>query len=170
MTGVTSAPSSRAEFAAVQSIREIAMLRHIQIVANFFVATLFVATPLVATAQARTAAPAGAEVYFISPADGDTVSSPVTVKFGLKGMGVAPAGIQVANTGHHHVLIDTPVPANLSAPIPADDAHKHFGAGQTETTIELKPGKHTLQLLLGDALHTPHDPPVQSAVITITVK
>lgn len=123
-----------------------------------------------AIAQAkRTPAPAGAEVYFIAPQDGATVSSPVTVKFGLKGMGVAPAGITMENTGHHHLIIDADLPP-LAAPVPTDAQHVHFGKGQTETTIELKPGKHTLQLLLGDFAHTPHEPAVKSAKITITVK
>jgi hypothetical protein len=98
---------------------------------------------------ARTPAPSDAEVYIISPQDGDTVTSPVTVRFGLRGMGVAPAGVDKPNTGHHHLLIDAGPPA-LDAPIPADGNHKHFGGGQTETTIELTPGKHTLQLILGD--------------------
>ena len=124
-------------------------------------------TPLLA--PAATPAPPGAEVYFISPRDGETVSSPVTVRFGLKGMGVAPAGTQKDATGHHHLLIDAPLPP-LDQPVPNDDHHKHFGAGQTETTITLPPGKHTLQLLLGDFAHIPHDPPVMSPPISITVK
>lgn len=117
----------------------------------------------------RTPSPAGAEVYFIAPQDGATVTSPVTVKFGLKGMGVAPAGITMENTGHHHLIIDADLPP-LGAPVPTDAQHVHFGKGQTETTIDLKPGKHTLQLLLGDFGHTPHDPAVKSPKITITVK
>ena len=117
----------------------------------------------------RTPSPAGAELYFISPADGATVSSPVTVKFGLKGMGIAPAGIQFDNTGHHHLIIDAELPP-AGAPIPTDANHVHFGKGQSEATVELKPGKHTLQLLLGDFAHTPHDPVVASKKITITVK
>lgn len=124
----------------------------------------------VAVAQVkRTPSPAGAEVYFIAPTDGATVTSPVTVKFGLKGMGVAPAGIAFEGAGHHHLIVDAEVPP-LNAPIPADANHIHFGKGQTETTIELKPGKHTLQLILGDQLHMPHDPAVLSKKITITVK
>ena len=117
----------------------------------------------------RSAAPDRAAAYIISPADGEIVASPVTVKFGLQGMGVAPAGVQQANTGHHHLLIDvaTLPPDNL--PLPATDQVVHFGAGQTETTIELAPGTHTLQLVLGDHLHIPHDPPVRSQRITITV-
>jgi len=117
----------------------------------------------------RTPSPAGAEVYFIAPKDGETLSGPVSVKFGLKGMGVAPAGIALENTGHHHLIIDAKTPP-LDAPIPADANHVHFGKGQTETTVELKPGKHTLQLVLGDQLHVPHDPAVVSKVITVTVK
>jgi hypothetical protein len=90
--------------------------------------------------------------------------------FGLKGMGIAPAGVAFENTGHHHLLIDTEVPADLSQPLPATDNIKHFGKGQTETELTLTPGKHTLQLLLGDNLHVPHDPAVKSQKITITVK
>lgn len=117
----------------------------------------------------RTPSPAGAEAYFIAPQDGATLRSPVTVKFGLKNMGVAPAGASFENSGHHHLIIDAEPPP-LDAPIPADANHVHFGKGQTETTLNLPPGKHTLQLLLGDALHIPHDPPVKSARITITVQ
>ncbi len=132
---------------------------------------LLAAVALVAQADLpRTPSPAGAEVYFESPADGATVKGPGTVRFGLKGMGVAPAGIKFDNTGHHHLLIDTDPPADLGSPLPASDHVVHFGKGQTETTISLAPGKHTLQLVLGDALHIPHDPPVMSKKITITVK
>ncbi len=113
--------------------------------------------------------PPGAIVYIVSPADGATVSSPVTVVFGLKGMGVAPAGTDKENTGHHHLIIDAPLPP-LNEPIPADDHHMHFGGGQTETTIELAPGTHTLQLLLADLNHVSHDPPVISDRISITVE
>ncbi|MGD9597864.1 MAG: DUF4399 domain-containing protein [Steroidobacteraceae bacterium] len=127
----------------------------------------------VATVQAagpRTPSPAGAELYIQAPADGATVKGPVTVRFGLKGMGVAPAGIKFENTGHHHLLIDTEVPADLSVPLPATDHVVHFGKGQTETTVTLPPGRHTLQLVLGDYLHIPHDPALVSKKITITVK
>ena len=117
----------------------------------------------------ETMAPAGANVYIISPSHGETVSSPVKVVFGLSGMGVAPAGVDREKTGHHHLLIDTAVP-DLNLPIPADDNHKHFGGGQTEVSIELAPGEHTLQLLLADFAHIPHNPPVMSEQITITVK
>lgn len=118
----------------------------------------------------RESSPDGAAVYIISPRDGDEVSSPVTVVFGLKGMGVAPAGIDVANTGHHHLMVDVDELPNLDEPLPSDDHHLHFGGGQTQYDVELSPGKHTLQLVLGDRLHRPHDPPVFSDKITITVK
>lgn len=121
-------------------------------------------------AQARTKAPDGAKEYIVSPKDGETVASPVTVVFGLKGMGVAPAGVQQENTGHHHLLIDADIPADLNQPVPADERHVHFGGGQTETEVTLSPGKHTLQLLLADFAHVPFDPPVKSEKITITVK
>lgn len=124
----------------------------------------------VALAQERTPSAAGAEVYIISPKDGASVDNPVRVQFGLKGMGIAPAGIKFDNTGHHHLLIDTDAPSDQSAPLPASDKIVHFGKGQTETTVTLSPGKHTLQLLLGDSNHIPHSPPVLSKKITITVK
>lgn len=117
----------------------------------------------------RTPSPAGAEVYIVSPKDGAKVTSPFTVVFGLKGMGIAPAGIKVDNTGHHHLLIDTDVPADLSQPLAANEKSVHFGKGQTETALTLPPGKHTLQLVLGDSLHTPHDPAVISKKITVVV-
>ena len=125
---------------------------------------------LPAIAADRTPSPPGAAVYIISPADGATVSSPVTVQFGLKGMGVAPAGIEKDKTGHHHLLIDVAELPPLDEPIPADDSHKHFGGGQTEVTLDLPPGTRTLQLLLGDQNHIPHEPPVMSERITITVQ
>ena len=135
------------------------------------IAAALLTTLLIAgTAHARTPSPEGAEVYFITPVDGDTVTSPLTVKFGLKGMGVAPAGVEKSNTGHHHLLIDLKSPPALDKPLPADANHRHFGGGQTEVTIELSPGKHTLQLIMGDKAHIPHDPPVMSEKITITVK
>jgi len=113
--------------------------------------------------------PPGAQAYFISPANGQTVSNPVLVRFGLKGMGIAPAGIDMPNTGHHHVIVDKPQPP-AGMPIPTDDNHLHFGGGQTEASITLPPGKHTLQLVLGDFAHSLHNPPVVSERITITVK
>jgi len=111
-----------------------------------------------------------AEVYFISPQNGDTITGPVTVRFGLTGMGVAPAGTDRAGTGHHHLLVDVAELPDVELPIPADEQHIHFGGGQTETVLKLEPGEHSLQLLLGDWLHTPHDPPVTSEKITITVR
>jgi hypothetical protein len=123
-----------------------------------------------ALAQERTPSPAGAEVYIISPKNGATVHSPFKVQFGLaKQMGIAPAGVKFDNTGHHHLLIDTAPPADMGAPLPATDKIVHFGKGQTETTLTLPPGKHTLQLLLADMNHVPHQPPVISKRITITV-
>lgn len=115
-------------------------------------------------------APSGVEVYIISPTDGETVPSTFTVRFGLRGMGIAPAGIDRAKTAHHHLLIDTPVLPNLTKPLQATDKVLHFGGGQTETQLTLKPGKHTLQLLLGNYAHVPHDKPLISKKITITVK
>jgi hypothetical protein len=109
-------------------------------------------------------------VYFITPRNGATVHGPVTVKFGLKGMGVAPAGIKFDNTGHHHLLIDTDFSSlNLDAPLPATDKILHFGKGQTETTLTLAPGTHTLEIVFADYLHTSFDPPLHSKKITITV-
>ncbi|MCB1836598.1 MAG: DUF4399 domain-containing protein [Alcanivoracaceae bacterium] len=135
-----------------------------------FASLALLAATVSAQAPAPVAAPEGAAVYFITPQDGATVSGPVTVKFGLKGMGVAPAGIERANTGHHHLLVDVDELPPAGQPVPADAQHIHFGGGQTETKLELAPGKHTLQLLLGDHLHRPHQPPVLSEKITITVK
>ncbi len=109
-------------------------------------------------------------VYIITPRNGDVVTSPVTVRFGLRGRGVAPAGVNQANTGHHHLLIDVATLPPLTTPIPADAQHVHFGGGQTQAVVELKPGQHTLQLLLGDHMHIPHNPPWMSERITITVK
>jgi len=117
----------------------------------------------------RTPSQEGARVYIISPANGEKVPSPVTVRFGLTGMGVAPAGVRNPKTGHHHLIIDSELP-NFEAPVPADDKHLHFGGGQTQTTIELAPGTHTLQLLMGDHNHVPHTPAVYSAPITIEVE
>ncbi len=124
----------------------------------------------VAADTMRSPSPEGADVYFITPRDGDAVTSPFTVRFGLKGMGVAPAGVDKPATGHHHLLIDMDQPVNVNQPLPANDHVQHFGGGQTETEVSLPPGKHTLQLVLGNYLHIPHDPPVESKVITVTVK
>ena len=133
-------------------------------------ALLSVAFLLSGVAFARTPSPEGAYLYIISPSNGDVVNSPVTIRFGLKNMGVAPAGTEKANTGHHHLLIDVSSLPDLDMPLPADAQHVHFGGGQTETTVELSPGPHTLQLILGDMSHIPHDPPVLSEKITITVE
>tara|TARA_R110001592_G_scaffold171117_3_gene409196 strand:+ start:44238 stop:44651 length:414 start_codon:yes stop_codon:yes gene_type:complete len=111
-----------------------------------------------------------AKAYILSPADGATVTSPVTVRFGLFGMGVAPAGVDREKTGHHHLLIDVKTLPDFNHPIPSDEHHRHFGGGQTEVVLELSPGKHSLQLLLGDYSHTPHNPPILSEPVTITVK
>jgi hypothetical protein len=131
---------------------------------------LFAALAVSPLAFAGTPSPAGASAYIISPADGETVKSPLKVRFGLSGMGVAPAGIEKPNTGHHHLLIDLDDAPPMSKPLPSDANRRHFGGGQTEVTLELPAGKHTLQLLLGDQNHVPHDPPVMSQQITITVE
>jgi hypothetical protein len=112
---------------------------------------------------------ADAELYFVTPHDGDEVSGEFTVSFGLRGMGVAPAGVEKDNTGHHHLLINVDSLPPMDAPLPNTDQVRHFGGGQTETTLSLPPGKHTLQLLLGNYSHIPHSPPVMSEKITITV-
>ena len=124
-----------------------------------------------------TPAPSGARAHFANLEDGATVSSPVTVVFGLKGMGVAPAGVDRDATGHHHLLVDRPPFGEgpddaeiMENGIPSDDHHRHYGGGQTQTTLQLAEGRHTLQLLLADAAHRPHDPPVTSRRITITVE
>jgi hypothetical protein len=116
------------------------------------------------------AAFADANLYFISQQDGDAVSGEFEVRFGLSGMGVAPAGVDVANTGHHHLLIDVDTLPPMDAPLPSTEQIRHFGGGQTEATLSLAPGTHTLQLLLGNHSHIPHDPPVLSERITITVE
>lgn len=125
--------------------------------------------PFLAFAQISDA-PEDAKAYIISPADGETVSSPFTVQFGLKGMGVAPAGIDMEGTGHHHLLIDVDELPDLTKPLPSNENVVHFGLGQTETELTLTPGEHTLQLVLGDFTHTPHSNPVMSEKITIYVE
>lgn len=141
---------------------------------NRIAITLFSAlliAPVSAFAESMVSdAPADAKVYFVQPSDGATVEGTFDVVFGLRNMGVAPAGVDKADTGHHHLLIDTEVPSDLSKPLPATDQVKHFGGGQTETEITLPPGDHTLQLLLGNAAHVPHSQPVVSEQITITVE
>jgi len=137
----------------------------------FKTTTLAIIASLTISANSFAATPisSDAHVFIISPADGAVVSSPVTVMFGLSGAGVAPAGIDKKNTGHHHLIINSPTPS-MDTSIPADANHKHFGGGQTQASIDLKPGKHTLQLVLGDKGHVPHNPPVVSKTIEITVK
>jgi len=125
--------------------------------------------PLAAYSQ-RTPAPADAFLYIIWPPDGTTVKGAFFCRFGLRNMGVTQAGSNAANSGHHHLLIDVNEPLDPNEPIPQDKNHLHFGAGQTEARIELSPGKHTLQLVLGDAKHYPFNPPLVSEKITIRVK
>ena len=120
-------------------------------------------------AMPRTASPDGASVFFITPADGDTVPNPISLEFGIDGMNIVAAGIDEAHSGHHHLLVDTDLP-DVGLPIPADANHIHFGDASTSTVLTLLPGEHTLRLLLGDHLHIPHDPPVMSEQITITVE
>jgi hypothetical protein len=124
-----------------------------------------------AVAQERSAPAANAEVYLIAPHNGATVHGPVTVRFGLKGMGIAPAGVKFDNTGHHHLLVDTDFSElKLDAPLPATDKILHFGKGQTETTLTLSKGKHTLEIVFADYLHNSFDPPLHSKKISITVE
>ncbi len=137
-------------------------IRHVWVVIVVLLPSVLMASELPRTESAE-----GARVYIISPSDGDTVVNPITVRFGLSGMGVAPAGIDLPGTGHHHLLIDQESLPPMD--LPMANSVMHFGAGQTEVEISLEPGKHTLQLLLGDKLHIPHDPPVVSNRITITV-
>lgn len=146
-------------------------MRLTSLVPVFMAAAFLAAVPARAqttTSGGPTASPAGASVYFINIKDGDTLPRTFTVQFGLRNMGLAPAGSDRPNSGHHHLLIDTDLPA-MNEPIPSDFNHLHFGAGQSEATVTLQPGKHTLQLLLGDADHVPHSPPVFSDRITVTV-
>ena len=119
-----------------------------------------------------TPAPANAYAYIGYPNNGQTLPAgkPFRVWFGLRYMGVAPRGVKYPNTGHHHLLIDTDLPSSFDEEIPSDRQHLHFGAGETETMLELPPGKHTLQLLMGDYTHVPHNPPVYSKKITVYVK
>src|SRR5262249_41324566 len=117
---------------------------------------------------ARNPSPPDAKVYFVGLQDGATIPPKVTIHFGLVNMGVAPAGLAKANTGHHHLLIDTDLPP-LDQPIPNDFHHLHFGSGQTEAAVTLRPGRNNPQLLLGDSAHVPHDPPVMSEPIHVTV-
>ena len=132
-----------------------------------FLLSVFFLMPL--SAVEKSSSPDKTRLYIISPQDGDTVSSPVKVIFGLNGMGVAPAGIKMKSTGHHHLLIDLAQLPDINLPIPSDQHHRHFGKGQTEALIELDKGEHTLQLILGDHMHIPHEPPIISKKIRIKV-
>lgn len=133
-------------------------------------ALLLGATTATLAAIPRTPAPEGAAVYFIEPADGATVGQTFTIKFGLKGMGVAPAGVDAPATGHHHLLVDLDEQPAMDMPLPMTDSIRHFGKGQTETEVTLPPGTHSLQLLVGDKNHVPLDQPVISERITVIVK
>jgi hypothetical protein len=137
----------------------------------FAVATFAVFLFSYAAFAGPTPAPANAYLYIGWPNDGQVISAgkPFRVWFGLRDMGVAPKGVEFPNTGHHHLLIDISLPP-AAQEIPSDRNHLHFGAGETETMVELPPGKHTLQLLMGDDKHIPHNPPIHSKKITITVK
>jgi hypothetical protein len=143
-----------------------------RLILSLALASLATATAMAADTPALpvTKAPAGAEVYIVSPKDGATVGPEVNVVFGLKGMGVAPAGVKKEGTGHHHLLVDVDTLPAAGVPIANDATHIHFGKGQTETSLKLAPGKHTLQLELGDENHIPFDPPIVSKKITVTVK
>ena len=127
--------------------------------------------PLIAIAADPSSTPSteGASVRIISPVDGEDLDGPVTVVFGLTGMGIAPAGVERAETGHHHLIIDAHLPP-INQVIPLSENYRHFGGGQTQVTLELEPGEHTLQLLLGDHNHIPHEPPVYSEIIRIRVR
>ena len=141
------------------------------IFASLISALLFLLTPATAIAADLVShASEDARAYIVEPADGATVPQTFTVKFGLSGMDLAPAGVDRENTGHHHLLIDKPELPNLNTSLPASDRVRHFGKAQTETDLTLEPGEHTLQLVLGNYLHVPHDRPVISEPISITVE
>ena len=144
-------------------------MRKIALAFAMMLSTATVATTLATAGE--TPAPADAKVYFIGLKDGDTVTSPVTIRFGLSGMGIAPAGTEAPNTGHHHLIIDDKIEGEaLNEAIPVDEHHIHFGKGQTEASVTLSKGSHTLQLVLGDWSHVPHKPAVMSDRITINVE
>jgi hypothetical protein len=133
------------------------------------IAAAFVASCWISTAVAQTPAPADAQVYIIYPRDGQRIRGPFTVRFGLRNMGVTHAGDVTPNTGHHHLLIDVDEDIEQAEPLPTDRQHLHFGAGQTETRVDLPPGRHALQLVLGDSEHKPFKPLLASKKITVTV-
>ncbi len=128
-------------------------------------AVVLVGSPAVAQ---QSTMPQDARVYILWPSDGQVIKGAFWVRMGLSGAGIAPAGVQKANTGHHHLIVDADLPP-MDQPIPNDHNHLHFGLGQTEARLDLPPGRHTLQLLLGDENHIPHNPPLYSKRITITV-
>jgi len=135
------------------------------------IAAMLLFIPALAFSMERIAPPEGAEVYFIAPSDGETIEGPVTVKMGLRGMGVAPAGVDIDGTGHHHLLVNLPLEdVDLDASLPFSDQTRHFGGGQTEATLDLPAGTHTLQLLFMDYRHISFDPPLVSNQITVTVR
>lgn len=138
---------------------------------QFLIVIAILTFPLASIADGvpKTKAPKGAKAYIISPKNGAKLKSPVKVVFGLSGMGIAPAGVNSPATGHHHLIIDGNLP-DADKPIPANETYKHFGKGQTETEVTLKPGQHTLQIVLGDHIHMPHEPMINSEKITITVE
>ena len=148
------------------------MKRAIAIVSGLLIvlASLVLSVSPVWANESRSTAPEGAKGYLITPHDGDVVSRPFTVKFGLSGMGVAPAGVEKLGTGHHHLLIDLAELPDLDTSLQATDQIRHFGGGQTETIISLPPGEHTLQLLLANYIHVPYNPPVVSEPVTIMVE
>ena len=123
---------------------------------------------IISTIFATFSVSANPKVYFINLEDGDRVESPFLIQFGLSGMGIAPAGTDRSNTGHHHLLINVD-DIDLSKPIPSSSNHIHFGGGQTESFVDLMPGDYSMQLVLGDMTHTPHNPPIISQRINITV-
>ena len=123
---------------------------------------------IISTIFATFSVSANSKVYFINLEDGDRVESPFLIQFGLSGMGIAPAGTDRSNTGHHHLLINVD-DIDLSKPIPSSSNHIHFGGGQTESLVDLMPGNYSMQLVLGDMTHTPHNPPIISQRINITV-
>jgi len=125
---------------------------------------------IVNQSYAQTDAPEGTKAYIISPKNGDVLTSPVVVRFGLMGMGVAPAGIDYPDTGHHHLVLDAELPPLNEYIVTDHPNYLHYGLGQTEAVLDLEPGEHTLQMLLGDMDHLPHIPPVMSERISITVK
>ena len=140
-------------------------MRRTWVLVAAFAVVVLVGSPAIAQ---QSTMPQDAKVYIIWPSDGQVIKGAFWVRMGLSGAGVAPAGVQKANTGHHHLIVDAELPP-LDQPIPNDHNHLHFGLGQTEARLDLPPGRHTLQLLLGDENHIPHQPPLYSKRITITV-